>query len=208
MTKWVTDLKSFIRLTPGWGSWGGAGWRLGRRRRRRSIYFCSSPVPPTRACRRKPHLIPGLSIEKRPPFNWSFMFRKFKWTWVEICLVIIATFGQFQNDIEFVNYRLNCLFFCCSERVLDQFQNIESQFWLYSVRWGEKDQWPRPLRGNFGNLEDFWNFFGNVWQRRKMDNHLSAWRKRKSYIVCLLVDNITHRQKIKTALTVWMGPIS
>ncbi len=28
-----------------------------------------------------------------------------------------------------------------------------------SVRWGEEDQWPvRPPGGNFGNLEDFWNF--------------------------------------------------
>jgi hypothetical protein len=50
-------------------------------------------------------------------------------------------------------------------RVLDQYQNIESQFWQYSIRWGEKDQWPRPLGRNFGNLEDFWNFleiFGRV----------------------------------------------
>ncbi len=57
------------------------------------------------------------------------------------------------------NSKLEFFFFFCSERVLDQFQNIESQFWLYSVRWGEKDQWPRPLGGKFGTLEDFLEFF-------------------------------------------------
>jgi hypothetical protein len=81
-------------------------------------------------------------------------------------------------------------FFFCSERVLDQFQNFESQFWLYSVCWGEKDQWPRPLGGTFGTLEDFWNFCGNFWQRRKMDDCLSAWQKRKFERGCLQIIDV------------------